>query len=95
MIYGPRADPVVTRLKKIEDQLAMVELGRQDLEYYWNTRSKYENGMWVVISAATLVKQSESKWLAMTSISDHLQYHPNSKYTLLQVGSETSTITYI
>jgi hypothetical protein len=95
MIYGPRENPVMTRLEKIEDQLARATLAKQDLEFYWNTRSKYQKDNWIVISSATLIKQCDSKWDALTTISDHLQNHPNSKYTILQVGSESTTQTLI
>lgn len=95
MIYGPQADPVMSRLEKIEDQLGIVTLAKQNLEFYWNNRSKYTKDNWVIISSATLIKECDSKWNALTTISDHNQQNPNSKYTLLQVGSESKTEIHI
>jgi len=95
LLYGPQPDPVMNRLAKIEEQLAQSVVAKQDMEFYWNTRSKYEHGKWVIISSGILIKQCDSKWNALTTISDHLQNYPHSKYTILQVGSETTTQSYI
>jgi hypothetical protein len=95
MIYGPQTDPVMTRLEKIENELTRVTQAKQDLEYYWNNRSKFTKDKWIIISAANLIKECDSKWNALTTISDHNQLNPYSKYTLLQVGSESNTQIHI
>lgn len=96
LIYGPRTDPVLSKLEDLEKKLYILnhpEENTPDHIFYQKTKHLYQHNQWIIINLQKLIYQTDQKTKVLRAVADLVEQHPDQKYLVIQVGNEQNTFT--